>query len=322
MEQQNSKHVIIIGSGLAGLSATYDLAQQGFRVTVVGAAKVVGGLASSILVSGAPIERFYHFICRGDDDLLNLVDELGLAHKLHWQHAKTSYLYHGNMYEFATPFDLLRFKPVPFIQRIRFGLNIMSSRYRQEWRSLDKLPAKSWLIDQVGPQAYGVIWDPLLRVKFDTFHDKISAAWIWHRINRMARSRQRIWEPDSFAYMENGSETVIEALLTKLQRSGSFQLRTGVRVERIVMEGSRVAGVSLAQTGEFVPSTFVVSTVALPHLLSFLPPLGEYTDRLSSIEYLGVVCMLLQLDKPLTDSFWVNINIRVSPLMALSSIRI
>ncbi len=307
-ELDKNKHVIIIGAGLSGLSAAYDLTRQGFRVTILEAAREIGGLASSIQVEGASIERFYHFICRNDADLLNLVHELDIGHKLHWRHVKTSYFHHGEMYGFATPFDLLRFKPIPFSQRIRFGLNIMHSRYRNEWHKLDKLAAKPWLIGQVGPQAYEVIWEPLLRAKFGDFHDQISGAWIWHRINRVARSRHRMWESDVFGYLENGTETVIDALLDNLRQSETFQLRTEARVQRIVIEDGRVKGVSLSPTGEFIPSTFVVSTVALPQLLSFLPTVAGYTDRLSSIEYVGVVCMLLQLNQQLTDSFWVNIN--------------
>jgi protoporphyrinogen oxidase len=305
---QDGNQVVIIGAGLAGLSAAYDLTERGFRVIVLETAKQVGGLASSILIDGVPIERYYHFICRGDSDLVNLVYELGIGDKLHWRHAKTSYLYHGNMYGFSTPFDLLGFEPIPFSQRIRFGLNVVRSRYRKEWRSLDKITAKSWLIDQVGPQAYEVIWDPLLRVKFGASHSKVSAAWIWHRVNRVANSRPRLWEPDSLGYLEHGTATIIGALLDKLQQSNACQVRTGVSVDRIAVEGARATGVFLSQTGEYIPSAFIVSTVALPTLLSFLPPQGDYTERLSSIEYLGVVCMLLQLDRQFTDSFWVNIN--------------
>lgn len=308
MDQENNRHVIIIGAGLSGLSAAYELIQNGFRVTIIEAAGEVGGLASSILVEGVPVERFYHFICRGDDDLLNLVYELGIDDKMHWRQVQTSYYYHGKMYEFGTPFDLIKFEPVPFAQRIRFGLNVMHSRYRQEWRSLDRLPAKQWLIDRVGSQAYQVIWDPLLRVKFGDYYDKVSAAWIWHRINRVAKSRRRLWERDSFGYLENGSETVVDALLDKCRSSHAFQIRTGTRIQRIVLDKHQATGVQLVENAEFVPSDFVISTVALSQLTRLLPPGDQFVDQLSEIEYLGVVCMLLQIKKQFGSSFWTNIN--------------
>ena len=48
-----------------------------------------------------------------------------------------------------------------------------------------------------------------------------------------------------------------------------------------------------------------------------IPSLNNYTSRLSSIEYLNIVCMLLQLDRPLTTNFWLNIN---DPRIALNGI--
>jgi len=308
IEQQKRDHVIIIGAGFAGLSAAYHMIRDGFRVTVVEASKEVGGLASSLLINGLPIERFYHFICWGDRDLIDLVYELGIGDKLKWRPAKTSYFYNHKMYEFTTPLDLLRFKPVPFVQRIRFGLNVIRSTYQKEWRNLDKQKAKSWLIDKVGRQAYEIMWDNLLRVKFGDFSEEISAAWIWHRIHRVAKSRQGMFKHISYGYLEKGCASVIKAVLDKLQQSDAFRLLPGVMVDRIVVKDSRVEGVYLSQTKEFIPAASVVSTVALPQFLKLLPLRSEYTDLLSSIKYLGVICMLLQLNKPLTNKFWVNIN--------------
>jgi len=41
------RHVVVIGAGLAGLSAASRLAANGFRITVVEASEHVGGLAGS-----------------------------------------------------------------------------------------------------------------------------------------------------------------------------------------------------------------------------------------------------------------------------------
>jgi len=303
------RRVCVIGAGLAGLSAAYDLGRQGYDVTVLEASPKIGGLAESLLIDGKPVERFYHFICMGDSDLMALVDELGLHDQLHWQPSRTSFYYNGRVFGFGTPIDLLLFQPVPFFQRIRFGLNVVESRYRKNWDALDGVGAREWLIRKIGQQAYNVIWDPLLRVKFGDFHDKISAAWIWHRINRVASSRRYLWEPDSLGYLESGSDTVIGALASKLKTMPNVTLRTSVRVEQIVSANGRVSGVKLQGDSGPIPCDSVVSTIALGLLLKLAPDLdGDYQRRLSAIEYIGVVCGLLKLKQPITRNFWTNIN--------------
>ena len=133
--------VCVIGAGLAGLTAARDLGRLGIRVVVLESARDAGGLASSVVVAGRPVERFYHFICRGDADLIDLVDELGLSSRLHWRRTSTSYLHQGTLYPFGSPLDLLRFRPVPFLQRVRFGINVISGRYRRSWATLDSVSA-------------------------------------------------------------------------------------------------------------------------------------------------------------------------------------
>src|SRR4051794_11893447 len=89
------RRVVVVGGGLSGLAASYDLAHAGWHVTLVEAAKDLGGLASSVKLDGVPVERFYHFICRTDEHLMRLVDELGLRDKLSWHRTRTSFYHEG-----------------------------------------------------------------------------------------------------------------------------------------------------------------------------------------------------------------------------------
>lgn len=133
---------MVLGAGLAGLSAARDLARAGARVSLVDGSERLGGLASSVEVGGERVERFYHFICRGDDELLDLADELGLESEIHWHQGGTAFYYQGRLYPFSTPFDLLRFSPVPLSQRLRFGATITRSRFRSHWEPLDGVSAR------------------------------------------------------------------------------------------------------------------------------------------------------------------------------------
>lgn len=302
-----SKRVVVIGGGLAGLAASYDLARAGHHVVLLEAAPDFGGLASSFRLEGHPIERFYHFICRSDHDLLTLVDELGLGRKLHWRQTHTAFYYNGRHYPFGSPLDLLRFSAVPWWQRVRFGLHVARSRYRSQWRWLDQIPAKPWLIECIGEQAYHVIWHPLLKVKFGDYHDQISAAWIWHRIWRVASSRRSMFEREMFGCLESGTATLVDPLVAWLRARPNVELRTGVRVRPIEVHDGRVAEVHAGDAR--IRCDAVISTVALPILDRVVPNQTDpYFQRVRQVKYIGLVCMLLSLRRPFSRNFWTNIN--------------
>ena len=70
-----TRRAIVIGGGPAGIKAAHDLVKSGAEVTLLESAPVLGGLASAFDVQGVRIERYYHFICKGDDHLIETLDE-------------------------------------------------------------------------------------------------------------------------------------------------------------------------------------------------------------------------------------------------------
>jgi protoporphyrinogen oxidase len=301
------KRVVVVGGGLSGLAAAYDLVRAGHQVTILEAASDFGGLASSFRLGGQPVERFYHFICRSDKHLLQLINELGLESKLHWHRTRTAFYYNGRTYAFGSPLDLLTFSAVPWVQRFRFGLHVLRSRYRAQWRWLDQIPAKPWLIESVGEEAYNIIWHPLLQVKFGEYHDKISAAWIWHRMWRVAQSRRSLFEGERFGCLEHGTATLVDPLVEWLRTQPNALLRSGVKVQPLLLRDGRVSEVSIGETS--IPCDAVISTVALPNLDRLIPNQEDpYFARVRAVQYIGVVCMLLSLKRQFSRNFWTNIN--------------
>jgi len=301
------KHIVIIGGGLAGLVACYDLKNAGFHVTILESGSKLGGMASSVMVANTPIEEYYHFICRSDLHLLKLVDELGLNEKLHWNSTKTSLYYSGKFFPFSYVTDLLRFSAIPPLNRIQFGIHVLRSKYKKQWRHLDTITAKRWLIDSVGEKVFNTIWYPLLRIKFGDYYDKISAAWMWHRIWRVANSRRYLWEREEFGYLEEGSATLINKLSTILRSHKHVNIQTETAVKSIHLNNNKV--ISIDTDGTQIKCDSVISTVALPILTKLLDnSVAIYTQRIQQIQYIGIICSLIQLKNPFSENFWMNIS--------------
>jgi protoporphyrinogen oxidase len=298
---------------LAGLAAAHALLAKGIPVTVLEREPRPGGLARSVSIGGESIDAFYHFICRPDVELVDLIARMGLQARLHWRPALTSCLQNGRLYRFTTPLDLLRFTPVPFGQRLRFGWTVLRCQYRKDWQDLDAVTARDWLTRQVGEQAYNAIWDPLLRIKFGAHHGEVSAAWIWHRIHRVARSRRYVWERQNFGYLEGGTDTLTTRLAAAIASAGGRVL-VNAGVEGLAVESGRVTGVRASGGAGLVPSRYVYSTVPLPLLADWIAAGVPDARRaewqaIKAIPYIGVVCVLLRLAHPVGDSFWTNISI-------------
>jgi protoporphyrinogen oxidase len=298
--------IVIIGGGVSGLTGAYELVKAGRRPVVLEQRAELGGLARSIALGGGRIERYYHFICGADDALRELAAELGIRQRIRERPARTSYYVDGRLYPFTTPLDILRFSPIGPISRLRFGLHSALARRLSDWSGLDQITAEEWLMRGAGREAYEVIWRPLLQMKFGDALGQVSAAWMWHRIWRLTRSRKSLWRPEDLGYFEGGTEILLEALVERIQAGGG-QVHRRTAVREVLARDGRVCGVR-TEAGDLEASA-VISTVPLPALVPLLPECAsEYARELQDIGFLGVVCLLARVDRPLTESFWVNVN--------------
>jgi len=309
------KRVVVIGGGPAGLKAAHVLASRGADVTLLEGAPVLGGLASSFDLGGISIERYYHFICRGDDDLVETLAELGLSHLLRWRPSRMAYFVDGRLYPFLTPIDLLRFQPLTLTQRLRAGLALKRAQ-RQTEEGVAGESAIEWLRSLFGNDAYRVIWEPLMRFKFAEYAPAVSAAWIWARMVRLSRSRTSPWRED-LGYIEGGSKVVLEGLARALEAKGGRVVRSAA-VERILVENGRVTGVRAA--GSILPADAVISTITTSGFRRLAPDdarLDEFIQRLTRIPTIGIFCACLRLTHRVTPFFWVNTNDRRVPFAGM-----
>ncbi len=300
------KRVGVIGGGVGGLMAAWELSRAGLDVELFEASGELGGLAGGFDFDGLRLDRFYHFICRGDRTLLQTCERLDLADRVRWRRATTGFFHNGHQYNFGSSWDLLRFSPLGMIDKLRFGLHILKARGRRSWAELEQITAKQWLIEGVGERAYAEIWDPLLRIKFDDDHDRVSAAWMWHRIHRVASSRPHIFAREKLGYLVGGSGALLRALEEELL---AHQVRIHRRtvVEGLWLEGTRCRGIRVG--GETRAYDHVISAVPLPVYREWAAQVApDYARELEAVRFIGVVCMVLRIRRPITKRFWLNVH--------------
>jgi protoporphyrinogen oxidase len=302
----SAHHVAIIGAGFTGLTAAFELTRRGFRVTVLEAENEPGGMASCFRVNGNILEKFYHHLFLSDRHIVALIRELGIENTVLRRRTKSGIYIRNNVYELCTPKDLLRFSPLSFTDRLKLGSLTLRAGRIQNWQSLEKMTAKEWLIRLGGKSAYEVVWAPLLRGKFGPFAEDIGAVWMWNKLKLRGGSRDKNGA-ENLIYIKGGFVTVIKALESAIKQQGGRllykQAATGVQVER-----NKIVGITTHK--ERFNADAVLSTLPLPVAAELIGQSSapQYLATLNRIKYLANICLVLQLNRPLSDIYWLNVT--------------
>jgi protoporphyrinogen oxidase len=300
----------VLGAGALGLVTALRLAQRGYSVTVIEREGLPGGLASGFEIEpGMWLEKFYHHLFRSDRNATALIGELGLGDQLTWSSPATVTLRDGVLHRLDSPATLLRFRPLPVADRLRMGAAIAYLRALHNPDRFEGQTAASWIRRAMGKRAYEVVWGPLLRGKFGAAADEIAMPWFWARVHDRTTA---------LGYLRGGFQRLYEALAERLHELGA-DVRLGAEVRLIERTDGQIAVDVASESGdERLPFDLVVSTLATRLTCRLAPQLpAEYRERHDWGRAYGAHCLILALDRPLTDAYWVNVNDPGYPFMAL-----
>jgi protoporphyrinogen oxidase len=309
------KHVVIIGAGFTGLAAALDLLDRGYRVTVIEKDKDPGGLAGSFWVGGQRLEKFYHHWFLSDTYISDLVARVGRKDWIISRETCTGMYYAHKLFRLSTPKNVLQFRPLSLLNRIRLGHVVLAARRVKHWRLLEEKTAKEWLLENCGEQVYRVVWEPLLIGKFGEFADEVSAVWFWNKLKLRGGSRNDGGK-EVLAYYKGGFAALADQSVEAIRNKGGVvefeRAASGLRVE-----SGKAVGIETARG--FVAADAVLMTIPLPLIANLLEPhLPEsYIAGLRKIRYLSNICVVLELTHSLSSIYWMNVNDPSFPFVAV-----
>jgi protoporphyrinogen oxidase len=291
----------IIGGGILGITLGYFLTKQGAEVTIYEASDTLGGLAGPIKMDGYNLDRFYHAILTSDAHLQSLFTELGISDRYRAKETKAAFYNQGRLYAMNNMKDFMTFPLLSLLDRFRLGLTIVYAQRERNLNRVEAVDVESWLTRISGRKTFENFWRPMLRAKFDGSFDNTPATYIWSRLNRMSSTRSGANQKEMSGYLVGGYITLIEAMAKQIEaHGGAIHLKTPVQ-EVVVRDGQLKGVQTAAGLQEF---DLVVVTMQTPLFTRLTPGLpAEYQDFLGKTDYLGIVCPLLVLDRPLTG-FW------------------
>jgi protoporphyrinogen oxidase len=295
------RQVAIIGAGIAGLAAAYDLNEAGHRVTIYEAAPQAGGLAAGFK---APhwdwsLEKFYHHWFASDKHMLGLIERLGWSDQVVFPRPYTVVYYEGRFYPLdsyveAFKFTLSKFGPIDLV---RFGLTGVYLKLTPRWQPLEQVTADAWMRKWTGDRIYNALWRPLLVGKFGEKNlDVVNMAWLWARIH--ARTTR-------LGTFTGGFQAFVDRFADLLRERG-VEIRLATPVTQIRRtEAGQSGRLTVATVDGVEPFDAVISTSSPALMARLAPELPDsYSASLRALQSMGAIVLVVTLDRQLTQYYW------------------
>ncbi len=285
----------ILGGGALGLMTAYRLAQAGQSVMVFEQEQMAGGLASGFRIEDVWLEKFYHHLFRTDKTAIQTIEELGLSDRLEWSQPPTVCLSGGKTHRLDSAVSLLQFSPLRFHERLRVGAVIAFLKVMRSG-PLEGKTAAAWLRKWAGKRPYQILLEPMLTGKYGALYDQIALPWMWARFHDRTTS---------LGYLHGGFQQIYERLVKRISEMGGKVL-LGTRVEQVEqLENERWRVRTSQGTWMF---DRVISTLPTRLTCRLIPQLPEeYRAKYDWGQAYGAQCLILSLDRQLTDSYWINL---------------
>jgi oxygen-dependent protoporphyrinogen oxidase len=299
--------VAIVGGGMSGLAAAYELDRRGVRFVLFEAAPTLGGVVRTERVDGFLIDAGPDALLTQKPAAIELCRELGIGHRLRPQADRGTFLVRGGQLRalpeasvFGIPTDWL-----PFVTTRAFSLRgklRMAAEYVLPGRpAADDESIASFMGRRFGREAVEYLADPLLAGIHGGDAARLSMRALFPRFIEMERTqgslirgfragakRRKGPSPAPFVAPLGGLSEMVDALVAALPADS---LRTGVRVEGVESLGRLGYRLHLAGGATMIADAVIMATpprVTAPIVRPLDPELAGACARIPSVSVVTI----------------------------------
>jgi len=291
------KTIAVIGGGLAGLAASFRLADAGYRPIVIESRKMLGGRATSVVDprNNELIDNCQHVVLGCCTNLIDLYDRLGVLDEIEWHRTLYWTRAHGEISAMRAgwlpaPLHLSR----SFLRMKLFDASQRWSIARAMWRIIRLGPGQrhAWS-DRTFAEFLAWCNQPEAVVR--QFWDVIVTSACNLDVHRVgAAYALQVFQQGFLEHRWSYTMGVAAVPLVSLYDTAGEVLsdtggtvRLGTSARSIAFDGTRVTGVVTADG--FVDAAAVVSAVPFDRLAKLISPTMQNADtRLQSLDRLQV----------------------------------
>lgn len=309
MSPRSDYPVAVVGGGLAGIAAALDLAEAGRAVTVFERRPFLGGRAFSFVDpdTGAVLDNGQHVLAGACTALRRLLRRIGSPGGAFLRQQRLDvpvYDGDGRLASFRAASlpaplhalaGLIRYDHLSPGSRLAVARDVraLARLGPDDLAGLDRVPLGRWLAARGAPsEAIERFWEVLIRPALNVPAVEANVpltAFFLERAIWEGRAGGALWLPGGGL-----SGAIGDPALDALRRSG-VDVRTGVRVTGLVVDGERVVGVEA--DGRTHPAAGVVAAVPPRDLDRLLPDRLTPDDGYSAIGTSAIVDVYLWHDR-------------------------
>lgn len=316
-----SHDVIIIGGGVAGLSAAVELAQRGVRVLLLEHRPFLGGRTYSFVdeTTGDTVDNGQHLLMGcyhetrrylrliGADHLATLQPNLRIDF-LHPARGLASLSCPTLPAPFHALVGMLRLRSLSLKDRLmllRVGLDLFFHSEEKE-SEIAALSVDEWLT-RLGQSELSkkYLWD-IIAIGSLNDDPKTVSALLFSRVLRAAFLGTR--EDSALLVPRVGLSELLVGPAVRFLRAHGGEVKTGCGVEKLMIEGSRVGGVHCSDGKIYVARSYISAVPHYAFLNLFSPTLRYSTTPLlhvSQFESSPIITIHLWLDRQIMGQEFV-----------------
>jgi protoporphyrinogen oxidase len=315
--------VIIIGAGIAGLSAAYRLIENGCSdIVVLEKSDVLGGLSSSFIYNGLIFDLGPHQIHTEDQRIIGFLHNI-LKGDLIIAQKKASHWFLGRYLNYP-----LGISDILFGLPLKVSLGCFLGFCKQTLINLfvkKKIDSfESWVISHFGKKMYDIYFGPYTQKVWGKPPAQLAAICAQERIavqnlfdvlisavtKNMAKFRNHYHLPHSpyqkvFYYPKYGIGQLAKLMADYVTRQGG-KIVLQAEVVKIVNNASGFSVYS--QTGECFNGQQVISTMPINELQEMLVNNSNLHEKnpKGKLEFRSMIFMFLEINRPaVTDNHWI-----------------
>mgnify|MGYP001408421441 CR=1 FL=1 len=307
--------IAVVGSGIRGLSAAYFLSKKGYDVTIIEKDKCLGGVCQKIKIGGTETTIYYHLLMSSDKEFIDFLENLGLKDKLITKQLSMGFYYENNLYPLNKPIDFIKFKPIFLFNKIRLLYSLFYSKiHSNKWKNYENQTALNFIKKIAGEQNTEIIWEPLLKAKFGSAYNKISAVDLIARLSRMSGDGKV--KTKCVYGIQNLISSVIEKCEEIFIKKG-IEIKKNSFIKNIDSENNNV--VIEYSDGSKEKFDKVLLMIPEPEISKLIDKnkYEKFYTKLNGIKYLKNVTIILNTNKPICKYYMLNISDTEIPITGL-----